>query len=96
MGSGKGLLLPFYWQLNGVPQFYTGLIPLLLSVSLLFHRDVGKKLRTRIFAFAALLVMSSVLSPFMFVWCGFRQPTGFYCRIAIWLSFLEIGRQRTS
>lgn len=88
-GVAKGFL-PFYWQLNGVPQFYTGLIPLLLSVSLLFHRDVDKKLRTRIFAFAALLVMSSVLSPFMFVWCGFRQPTGFYCRIAFLLSFLEI------
>lgn len=88
-GVAKGFL-PFYWQLNGVPQFYTGLIPLLLSVSLLFHRDVDKKLRTRIFAFAALLVMSSVLSPFMFVWCGFRQPNGFYCRIAFLLSFLEI------
>lgn len=88
-GVAKGFL-PFSWQLNGVPQFYTGLIPLLLSVSLLFHRDVDKKLRTRIFAFAALLVMSSVLSPLMFVWCGFRQPNGFYCRIAFLLSFLEI------
>ena len=26
----------------------------------------------------------------MYVWCGFRQPNGFYCRIAFLLSFLEI------
>lgn len=88
-GAIKGFL-PFFWKADGVPQFYTGTIPLVLAVALLFEKHVDKRLRSLTLAFAVLLVLSSVLGPFMFVWGGFRQPNGFYCRIAFLLSFLEI------
>lgn len=82
--------LPFAWNIDHAPQFYTGLIPLVLAISMLFEKRIDKRLRALTLVFAGFLVVSSVLGPLMFVWCGFRQPNGFYCRIAFLLSFLEI------
>ena len=82
--------LPGAWSLDHVPQFYTGLIPLVLAIALLLEKRVDKRLRALTFFFAGFLVVSSVLGVLMYVWCGFRQPNGFYCRIAFLLSFLEI------
>ena len=82
--------LPFAWNIDHAPQFYTGLIPLVLAIAMLFEKCIDKRLRALTFVFAGSLVVSSVLGPLMYVWCGFRQPNGFYCRIAFLLSFLEI------
>lgn len=82
--------LPFAWSIDHAPQFYTGLIPLVLAISMLFEKRIDKRLRALTLVFAGFLVVSSVLGPLMYVWCGFRQPNGFYCRIAFLLSFLEI------
>ena len=82
--------LPFAWNIDHAPQFYTGLIPLVLAISMLFEKRIDKRLRALTLVFAGFLVVSSVLGPLMYVWCGFRQPNGFYCRIAFLLSFLEI------
>ena len=82
--------LPGAWNLDHVPQFYTGLIPLVLAIAMLFEKRVDKRLRALTFFFAGFLVVSSVLGVLMYVWCGFRQPNGFYCRIAFLLSFLEV------
>ncbi len=71
-------------------QFYTGLIPLVLAITMLFEKRIDKRLRALTLVFAGFLVVSSVPGLFMHVWCGFRQPNGFYCRIAFLLSFLEI------
>lgn len=77
-------------DIDHAPQFYTGLIPLVLAIGMLFEKLVDKRLRTLTLVFAGFLVVSSVLGPLMYVWCGFRQPNGFYCRIAFLLSFLEV------
>lgn len=82
--------LPFAWNIDHAPQFYTGLIPLVLAISMLFEKRIDKRLRALTLVFAGFHVVSSVLGPLMYVWCGFRQPNGFYCRIAFLLSFLEI------
>ena len=81
--------LPGAWNLDHVPQFYTGLIPLILALAMLLEKRIDKRLRGLTFFFAGFLVVSSVLGVLMYVWCGFRQPNGFYCRIAFLLSFLE-------
>ena len=62
----------------------------MLAIALLLEKRVDKRLRALTFFFAGFLVVSSVLGVLMYVWCGFRQPNGFYCRIAFLLSFLEI------
>lgn len=71
-------------------QFYTGLIPLVLAIAMLFEKRIDKRLRALTLVFAGFLVVSSVPGLLMHVWRGFRQPNGFYCRIAFLLSFLEI------
>lgn len=71
-------------------QFYTGLIPLVLAIAMLFEKRIDKRLRALTLVFARFLVVSSVPGLLMHVWRGFRQPNGFYCRIAFLLSFLEI------
>lgn len=82
--------LPFAWNIDHAPQFYTGMIPLVLAIAMLFEKRIDKRLRALTLVFAGFLVVSSVLGPLMYAWCGFRQPNGFYCRIAFLLSFLEI------
>ena len=82
--------LPFAWNIDHAPQFYTGLVPLVFAIAMLFEKRIDKRLRALTLVFAGFLVVSSVLGPLMYVWCGFRQPNGFYCRIAFLLSFLEI------
>ena len=71
-------------------QFYTGLIPLVLAIAMLFEKRIDKRPRALTLVFAGFLVVSSVPGLLMHVWRGFRQPNGFYCRIAFLLSFLEI------
>lgn len=82
--------LPGAWNFSNTPQFYTGLIPLVLAVGLLIDRRANAKFRAALLVFAGFLVTSSVLGVLMYIWCGFRQPNGFYSRIAFLLSFLEI------
>lgn len=82
--------LPSAWNIAHTPQFYTGLIPLVLAIAMLFEKRIDKRLRALTLVFAGFLVVSTVPGLLMYVWCGFRQPNGFYCRIAFLLSFLEI------
>ena len=57
---------------------------------MLFEKRIDKRPRALTLVFAGFLVVSSVPGLLMHVWRGFRQPNGFYCRIAFLLSFLEI------
>lgn len=83
--------LPGMWVNNdSTPQFYCGIIMMLLAVSLLFNRKVSIKTRIATLATAVILVASSVLSPLEYIWCGMRVPNGFYSRTASLLSFFAL------
>lgn len=83
--------LPCMWVSNdSTPQFYCGVIMMLLAVSLLFNRKVSVKTRTATLVVAAILIASSVLSPLEYIWCGMRVPNGFYSRTAFLLSFFTM------
>ena len=92
--SPKSLIrgfLPCMWVSNdSTPQFYCGVIMMLLAVSLLFNRKVSVKTRTATLVVAAILIASSVLSPLEYIWCGMRVPNGFYSRTAFLLSFFTM------
>ena len=57
---------------------------------MLLEKRIDKSLRGLTLLFAGFLETSSVLGVLMHVWCGFRQPNRFYCRIVFVLSFLEV------
>ena len=83
--------LPGMWVNNdSTPQFYCGIIMMLLAVSLLFNRSVSIKTRIATLVVTIILVASSVLSPLEYIWCGMRVPNGFYSRTAFLLSFFAL------
>lgn len=83
--------IPGMWANDGItPQFYCGVIIMLLAVSLLFNRKVSVKTRAATLVATTILVASSVLSPLEYIWCGMRVPNGFYSRTAFLLSFLTM------
>lgn len=83
--------LPGMWVNNdSTPQFYCGVIMILLAVSLLFNRAVSIKTRIATLVVTIILVASSVLSPLEYIWCGMRVPNGFYSRTAFLLNFFAL------
>ena len=83
--------IPCMWvNNNGTPQFYSGIIMMLLALSLLFNRKVPAKTRIATLIAAAILIESSILSPLEYIWCGMRVPNGFYSRTAFLLSFFTL------
>ena len=92
--SPKSLIrgfIPGMWVNNeNTPQFYCGVIMMLLAVSLLFNRTVSIKTRIATLTVTIILIGSSVLSPLEYIWCGMRVPNGFYSRTAFLLSFFAL------
>lgn len=83
--------LPGMWVNNdSTPQFYCGVIMMLLALSLLFNRAVSIKTRIATLVVTIILVASSVLSPLEYIWCGMRVPNGFYSRTAFLLNFFAL------
>lgn len=83
--------LPCMWVNNeSTPQFYCGIIMMLLAASLLANRTVSIKTRIATLVVTITLVASSVLSLLEYIWCGMRVPSGFYSRTAFLLSFLTM------
>lgn len=83
--------LPCKWVSNeSTPQFYCGIVMMLLAVSLLVNRTVSIKTRIATLVVTIILVASSVLSPLEYIWCGMRVPNGFYSRTAFLLSFFAL------
>lgn len=83
--------LPCMWVSNeSTPQFYCGIIMMLLAVSLLVNRTVSIKTRIATLVVTIILVASSVLSPLEYICCGMRVPNGFYSRTAFLLSFFAL------
>lgn len=83
--------LPCMWVNNeSTPQFYCGIIMMLLAVSLLVNRTISIKTRIATLVVTIILVASSVLSPLEYIWCGMRVPNGFYSRTAFLLSFFAL------
>ena len=75
---------------DSTPQFYCGIIMMLLAASLLVNRTVSIKTRIATLVVTMTLVASSVLSPLEYVWCGMRVPNGFYSRTTFLLSFFAL------
>lgn len=86
----RGFLPGMWVNDDSTPQFYCGVIMMLLAVSLLFNRAVSIKTRIATLFVTIILIASSVLSPLEYIWCGMRVPNGFYSRTAFLLSFFAL------
>lgn len=86
----RGFLPGMWVNDDSTPQFYCGVIMMLLAVGLLFNRTVSIKTRIATLVVTIILVASSVLSPLEYIWCGMRVPNGFYSRTTFLLSFFAL------
>ena len=86
----RGFLPGMWVNDDSTPQFYCGVIMMLLAVGLLFNRTVSIKTRIATLVVTITLVASSVLSPLEYIWCGMRVPNGFYSRTTFLLSFFAL------
>lgn len=86
----RGFLPGMWVNDDSTPQFYCGVIMMLLAVGLLFNRTVSIKTRIATLVVTIILVASSVLSPLEYIWCGMRVPNGFYSRTTFLLSFIAL------
>lgn len=76
-----GGLFAGIWQLDANPQLYISVLFIVLA-AYFFAGRAAVRIKLAAAVFTLFLVSSVWLLPFEYVWCGFRYPNGFYCRIA--------------
>lgn len=78
------------WQLDRVPQMFAGTLPLVLCVAFFVHKGFSRRLKLAVALLGIVLVASVYIGPLYYVWCGFRVPNGFYCRMSVFVVFLMV------
>lgn len=88
-------------SIGDAPQLYEGVVVLALCVLFFCSRKVPLKAKVACLALFAFLVLSVYARPLYTAWCGFRTPSGFYCRIApfvlffmLWMAACLLDRER--
>lgn len=91
-------ILPGMWRDYAVPQLHGGIIVLVLCLMFLCSRTIPARRKVTAAACVIFLFASIVVIPLEYIWCGFRQPNGFYSRIAIfaWFFLLIIAAERVA
>ena len=76
----------------------TIIIVLVLCLMFLCSRTIPARRKVTAAACVIFLFASIVVIPLEYIWCGFRQPNGFYSRIAIfaWFFLLIIAAERVA
>ena len=83
--------LPTMWANDAkTPQFYSGIITMLLAISMLFIKKIPCKTKVATIIITVFIIASSIFCPLEYIWCGMRVPNGFYSRTAFLLSFITI------
>ena len=82
-------VLPGMYALT-VPEFYIGLVPLVIAAAMLANRRIPRIVRIAAAGVLAAVVAGAVFTMVEYVWSGFRVPGGFYSRITFLASFTGI------
>lgn len=98
----KGFLLGG-WEINSTPQLYGGALALILAISFFVSKSIPSELKVALLLFFIIILLSIYCRPLYFIWCGFKAPNGFFCRISflaifmiVWMAacFLDCNRNR--
>lgn len=77
-------------SVSDAPQLYEGVIIFVLCVLFFCSRKVPTGAKAACLLLFAFLVLSVFARPLYAAWCGFRTPSGFYCRIAPFVLFVML------
>lgn len=92
-------MLPGMWRdYAGIPQLHGGIVVLALCLMFFCSRAIPARRKVAAAICIALLFASIVVIPLEYIWCGFRQPNGFYSRVAIfaWFFLLLVAAERVA
>ena len=76
----RGLVPALYDPTHRIPQFYCGVLLLVCLVAFFASRRVDDRVKRAAGIFMAVMLASVVFRPLQAIWCGFREPSGFYSR----------------
>lgn len=79
----RALVDPSYTR-DVSPQIFPGVLAWVLSIVFFASKRVPRTKRIALGLLLAVMLASAWLKALEIVWCGFHQPSGFYCRVA-WL-----------
>lgn len=80
-----GSLVNPAYTLNVTPQLFPGVLGWALAVVFFASAAVPARVKAAYGIVLVILLLSAWLKALEVAWCGFHQPSGFYCRIA-WLA----------
>lgn len=78
------------WILDITPQLYCGMFPLLLLVMFFLMSKISWRVKVVAALFFVFMVAGAYFVPLDYIWCGFRMPNGFYCRMTFLTLFLML------
>ena len=76
----RGLVPALYDPTHRIPQFYCGVLLLVCLVAFFASRRVDGRVKRAAGVFVVVMLASVVFRPLQAIWCGFREPSGFYSR----------------
>ncbi len=82
--------LPSGWVINRTPQLFCGTLLLVAAVAFFFCPSIKAAARIATGTLLVFLVLCVFLVPLQDIWCGFREPAGFYSRPALFTSFFIV------
>lgn len=71
-------------------ELYCGMLVMVLAVLFFFAKAVPRGVKIVAALFLVFMIMSMMFSYLYVIWCGFKMPYSFYCRIAFLFSFLAM------
>ncbi len=79
--------IPFMYKFSAkCPQLYCGILLLVAFVAFFASKRINKRTKCAAAIFMLILIASITLRPLQAIWCGFREPSGFYSRPCIFLA----------
>ncbi len=82
----RGLIPALYSPWHRIPQFYCGLLLMLSFVAFFMSRRVDGRTKMAAAALVATILACVIFRPLQAIWCGFREPSGFYSRVCLFVA----------
>ncbi len=82
----RGLVPALYSPWHRIPQFYCGLVLMASFVAFFASQRVDKRTKKAVGILVAVILACVVFRPLQAIWCGFREPSGFYSRPCLFVA----------
>ncbi len=82
----RGLVPALYSPWHRIPQFYCGVVLMVSFVAFFASRRVDGRTKKAAAVLVGAILACIVFRPLQAIWCGFREPSGFYSRPCLFVA----------